>query len=241
MTGAGKRIVAALLCGGIVLAADMADGGSLWRSEPAAKRTVADVVRVYGPNAARRLKPHFKRAGLTYPPRQLAFLAMKQEMMLEVWARNGGPFRLLKTYPIRKTSGRGGPKLREGDRQVPEGIYRVTGLNPNSSYHLSLKLDFPNAFDLKHARREGRTQPGSDIFIHGKAVSVGCLAMGDPAIEELFLLAAKVRDRAIKVVIAPHDPRRRPLDASNPRLPRWTGGLYKKIARAFADYPREAE
>ncbi len=64
--------------------------------------------------------------------------------------------------------------------------------------------------------------------------------MGDEAIEELFLLAADVRQRPIEVVIAPHDPRRRPLDASNPRLPRWTGGLYERIARAFAEYPREA-
>jgi hypothetical protein len=241
MTGTGIRILSALLAGGIVLTSGAADAGSPWPSRPAQKRTVDDVVRTHGPDAARRLKPYFKRVGLTFPPRDLVFLAMKQEMTLEVWARNGGPFQLLRAYRIRKASGRSGPKLREGDRQVPEGVYQVIGLNPNSRFHLSLKLNFPNAFDLQHARREGRTQPGSDIFIHGKAVSVGCLAMGDEAIEELFLLAAKVHRRAIKVVIAPHDPRRRPLDAGSPRLPRWTDGLYRSITRAFADYPREAE
>lgn len=241
MTGAANRIIAAALCAGFVLAAGVAYGGSLRRSEPAAIRTVADVVQDYGPAAARRLEPHFRRAGLAFPPRELVFLAMKQEMTLEVWARDDGPFRLLKTYPIHKASGRAGPKLRQGDRQVPEGIYRVVGLNPNSRYHLSLKLNFPNAFDLMHARREGRSKPGSNIFIHGKAVSIGCLAMGDAAIEELFLLAATVKQRPIQVVIAPRDPRHQPLEAASPRLPPWTAGLYKRIGRAFSGYPRDAE
>jgi len=239
MTRKGKRIVATALCSGIVLAAGIVAAASPWPGKPTAKRTVADVVRIYGPDAERRLRPYFERAGLAYPPHELTFLAMKQEMRLEVWARNGGPFRLLRTYPIRAASGRPGPKLREGDRQVPEGLYRVIGLNPNSSYHLSLKLDFPNTFDLQHARREGRDQPGSDIFIHGKAVSIGCLAMGDRAIEELFLLAAAVRERPIQVVIAPHDPRRRQIDASRLKLPRWAGDLYRDISNSFAKYRKD--
>jgi len=241
MTRKGKRIVAAALCGGIVFAAGIAAAAALWPGKPAAKRTVADAVRIHGPDAKRRLLPYFRRAGLAYPPHELTFLAMKQEMRLEVWARNGGPFRLLRTYSIRAASGRPGPKLREGDRQVPEGLYQVVGLNPNSRYHLSLELNFPNDFDLEHARREGRTQPGSNIFIHGKAMSVGCLAMGDPAIEELFLLAAAARERSIRVVIAPHDPRRSPLDADNPSLPPWTNALYKNISNTFADFRRNAD
>jgi murein L,D-transpeptidase YafK len=74
---------------------------------------------------------------------------------------------------MKRASGKAGPKLREGDGQVPEGIYRIDGLNPNSSYHLSLKLNYPNDFDLEQARTEGRTELGGDIFIHGKAVSIG--------------------------------------------------------------------
>ncbi|NJN46820.1 MAG: L,D-transpeptidase family protein [Candidatus Competibacteraceae bacterium] len=92
----------------------------------------------------------------------------------------------IKHYPVLAASGTLGPKLCEGDRQVPEGIYRIKSLNPNSAYHLSLELDYPNAFDLRQAERDGRNNPGSAICIHGKAVSVGCLAMGDTAIEELY-------------------------------------------------------
>lgn len=241
MTRMGKRIAAAALCGGVALATGMVAAASLWPDRPAAKRTVADAVRIYGPAAERRLRPYFRQVGLAFPPREVAFLAMKRERRLEVWARNSGAFRLLRTYPIRKASGGPGPKLREGDRQVPEGLYQVIGLNPNSRYHLSLELNFPNAFDLMHARREGRTRPGSNIFIHGKAVSVGCLAMGDAAIEELFLLAATVTEAPIRVVIAPHDPRRSPLEAGNPRLPRWTNALYRKISNTFADYRNDAD
>jgi len=234
-----RRAFAALTGAGLIFGVGgAAAAATLWPGKPAAKRTVADALKIYGPDATRRLAPHFARAGLAFPPRELAFLAMKQEKRLEVWARDSGPFRLLKTYPVQAASGRSGPKLREDDRQVPEGLYRVVALNPNSSYHLSLKLNFPNAFDLEHARREGRAEPGSDIFIHGKAVSVGCLAMGDAAVEELFLLAATVWERPVRVVIAPHDPRRRALDASGPGKPRWTAALYKKIAHAFATFPR---
>lgn len=239
LNGPITRFFAAILAGAIcVAAAADARGASQILEAPAEDRTVDDVLQFYGPGAMRRLKPYFERAGLAFPPADLVFLAMKRERLLEVWARNGGPFRLLKTYRIRKASGRGGPKLREGDRQVPEGVYRVVDLNPNSRYHLSLKLDYPNAFDLRQARREGRTEPGSNIFIHGKAESAGCLAMGDTAIEELFLLAAALPETPIQVVIAPHDPRRRPLDAGDPRLPAWTGDLYRSITRAFARHPR---
>ena len=79
-------------------------------------------------------------------------------------------------------------KLREGDRQVPEGLYRLIGRNPNSNYHLSMKLDYPNSYDPRHAKREGRSNPGSNIFIHGKSLSVGCLAMSGEAIEAFFVL-----------------------------------------------------
>jgi hypothetical protein len=199
-------------------------------------RTVGQVVTEFGPAAVKRLQPHFAAAGIAYPPRELVFLAMKQEMTLEVWARGDASFRHIKTYRIRRASGRKGPKLREGDWQVPEGIYRISGFNPNSSYHLSMKLNYPNSFDLTHARREGRTQPGTNIFIHGKAASVGCLAMGDPAIEELFVLVAETGRRNARVVIAPYDPRHRPLTAAERHLPSWTPALYRQISAAFSPF-----
>jgi murein L,D-transpeptidase YafK len=117
-----------------------------------------------------------------------------------------GKFHLIRDYYIQVASGGAGPKLRQGDRQVPEGIYRIVKLDPNSHYHLSMKLNYPNEFDLLHARQDGRKAPGSNILIHGKAVSIGCLAMGDEAIEELFVLTEHVGVEKVKVVIAPHDP-----------------------------------
>lgn len=107
---------------------------------------------------------------------------MKQESILEVWVVGVGGFVLDTVHPICAWSGEVGPKLAEGDRQAPEGFYAITGegLNPESKYHRSLDLGFPNAYDRVH----GRT--GSLLMIHGGCESVGCYAIGDEAIEDLY-------------------------------------------------------
>ncbi|WP_255556551.1 L,D-transpeptidase family protein [Methylococcus sp. ANG] len=194
------------------------------------QRTVSDVLHDFGPYSVQKLKPYFERAGVAYPPREVVLVGLKQEKKLELWARDDREYRLIRHYDIRAASGSAGPKLRQGDKQVPEGVYRIVGLNPNSNYHLSMKLNYPNDFDLYYAELEGRTNPGSDIFIHGRAVSAGCLAMGDEAIEELFVLAAHVGKENMKVVIAPHDPRAWPLEQTAAGQPEWTRELYATIA-----------
>ena len=206
----------------------------------AGPRTVADVVERYGPAAEARLRPHFERAGVPYPPKRLALLAFKQEKRLEVWAENSGRWALVRVFPIPAASGHAGPKLREGDRQVPEGLYRIESLNPNSSYHLSLKLNYPNEFDRQQAAAEGRANPGSDIFIHGKAVSIGCLAMGDEAIEDLFVLVARVGAANVQVVIAPNDLRRGKPVTDMTTAPAWLPGLYGRIEAALKAFPLAA-
>jgi len=193
--------------------------------------TVEDILQAYGTFATRKLNPYFAKAKVSYPPRKVTFIALKQEKKLELWARDSGEFRFIRDYDIQAASGVAGPKLRQGDRQVPEGIYRIAELNPNSHYHLSMKINYPNEFDLFHAGQEGRADPGSDIFIHGKAASIGCLSMGDEAIEELFVLTAQVGAENVKVVIAPHDPRAYPLEADSEELPEWTPELYSIISR----------
>jgi len=198
------------------------------------KRTTQDVLYQFGPYAEEQLKPYFQEAGVAYPPREVVFIALKQEKKLEVWARDGGEFRFIRDYEIKAASGVTGPKLRQGDKQVPEGVYRIVGLNPNSNYHLSMKLNYPNEFDRFHARREGRFDPGSDIFIHGDSVSAGCLAMGNKAIEELFVLTAQVGEENVKVIVAPRDPRVLPLDPNGYGLPSWTPELYRTIAAEMA-------
>lgn len=199
------------------------------------KRTVSDVVNIYGEQARSRIKPYFEKANISYPPKDVTFLAMKDTDLLEVWASNGDSWVQVKDYNIQAASGRLGPKLREGDRQVPEGIYKVIGLNPNSSYHLSMKLNYPNKFDLSWAQKENRTQPGSNIFIHGKALSIGCLAMGDEAIEELFVLGNDVGISNIKVIITPTDPRAGKLIPPTESKP-WVKELYQDIESAFEPY-----
>ena len=108
----------------------------------------------------------------------------KEDSELELWLQRGDDFALWKTYPICNFSGALGPKLKEGDRQSPEGFYRVGlgSLNPNSSYHLSFNLGFPNPYD----RAKSRT--GSFLMVHGDCLSIGCYAMTDPAIEQIYVL-----------------------------------------------------
>jgi len=209
-------------------------GKPLWKpmaERATGQRTVETVLRDLGPAAEARLRPHFAKAGVPFPPPRLALLGFKAEKRLEVWAGAApdAPWRHVRDYPILAASGRPGPKLREGDRQVPEGLYRVELLNPRSQYHLSLRLGYPNAFDREQAAREGRTSLGGDIYIHGGAASIGCLAMGDEAIEELFVLAARTGLPNIRVILAPADLRAKGAAGDPVREPGWVGELYAII------------
>jgi len=164
-------------------------------------------------------------------------LAFKDVKRLELWARDGSEWRHVRDYPIRGASGDLGPKLQEGDGQVPEGAYQIKGLNPNSAFHLSMELDYPNAWDLEHARAEGRSHPGTDIFIHGASASIGCLAMGDSAIEELFVLVVDVGPENADVYIAPTDLRTEP-SPSIRSGPAWLPELYDDLAEALRMFRR---
>ena len=117
---------------------------------------------------------------------QPAFIRIfKETRELELWLKDSNnSWKLFRNYPIATFSGTLGPKIREGDMQAPEGFYTVTQkqLNPASSYHLSFNIGYPNAYDLAHQRT------GSFIMVHGKTVSIGCFAMTDPLIEEIYLV-----------------------------------------------------
>jgi murein L,D-transpeptidase YafK len=111
----------------------------------------------------------------------------KEESTLELWLKGKTQYVLFRSYPICRYSGTLGPKLREGDGQAPEGIYQVgvKQMNPFSSYHLSFNLGYPNAFDQAHQRT------GSALMVHGNCVSIGCYAMTDAKIEEIYTLIVK--------------------------------------------------
>ncbi|MBI4584602.1 MAG: hypothetical protein HY717_11360 [Planctomycetes bacterium] len=183
--------------------------------------------------------PLFEARAVPYPPRKLALIGLKDEKALEVWAAGeDGKFALITTYPILGASGRLGPKLREGDYQVPEGLYRLESLNPNSLYHLALRVNYPNDFDRERAAREGRGRLGGDIMIHGGAGSIGCLAMGDEAAEDLFVLAAETGLGRIAVILSPADFRQRELPELDHELPPWTAELYARIKSELAKFNR---
>ncbi|MBK9016209.1 MAG: L,D-transpeptidase family protein [Saprospiraceae bacterium] len=126
-------------------------------------------------------------------PFELFFRAFKVERILEIWVKNRveSNFVLLKSYPVCSISGSLGPKRKEGDQQVPEGIYHISRFNPKSKFHLSLGLNYPNEADKLLA---DPVHPGSDIFIHGGCASVGCLAMTDDQIKEIYVLAELARE-----------------------------------------------
>jgi len=193
-------------------------------------------VALYKRSAYRQLAPDFRHAGLKKMPDKLALLVFKADKRLELWGRENKTWKHIKNFPILAASGHPGPKLKEFDRQVPEGIYRINALNPNSLFHLSMRVNYPNKFDQHHAVRDGRKRLGGDIYIHGSDLSIGCIAVGDKSINELFVLAYEVGIKNIKVIIAPNDLRREaPL--YHPKAPRWTQELYAKIKTALTRYP----
>ncbi|MFN8139454.1 MAG: hypothetical protein U0R49_06625 [Fimbriimonadales bacterium] len=183
--------------------------------------------------AALGFKSACARSGIAWPPAKVTLLAFKQEKRLEVWAAGSvGAFSKIGEFPILAASGTLGPKRREGDKQVPEGEYGLTKLNPNSSYHLSIFVDYPNAIDVQRSK-VSRSEMGGMIFVHGKAVSIGCIAIGDAAIEKVYGLCAVVRPANRKILICPVDFRSHPGFALEGEEA-WVEAMYSRLARKLA-------
>jgi hypothetical protein len=196
--------------------------------------TVQTVIRRYVADARRTFEPRCREAGISWPPKRITLLAFKTERTVEVWGANAkGRYHWLGTFPIMAASGIAGPKHYEGDRQVPEGFYRLSQLNPLSQFHLSMRVDYPNAEDIA-ASPLPRSRMGGDIFMHGNRVSAGCLAMGDSAIEKLFTLVALANPRERRILIAPVD-FRRVKDFSKP-TDRRVANLYHRLRVALEKY-----
>ena len=204
---------------------------------PGAK-TNAQRLEQFGGLARARWDPYFINAHIAYPPPTVKLLAIKSERVLQVYgADKSGSNQLLRSYPILASSGYPGPKLKEGDGQVPEGIYPIESLNPNSLFHVALRVGYPNGVDRLQARKDGRTDLGGDIMIHGDSVSIGCLAMGDEAAEDLFVLAADTGLTNLTLIIAPLDFRKGKAVPKATRLPEWADELYSQIKTQIAELP----
>ena len=212
-----------------------------WQSaRPAAPKqlyTVKSRLAEIAPAAGARLTARFEAAKASWPPAEIALIAIKDQKSLELHARpSSGPWTLIHRYRVLAASGGAGPKLRQGDRQVPEGVYGIVFLNPNSAFHVSLRVNYPNAFDRQMAASDGRKDLGGDIMIHGRNLSAGCLAIGDEAVEELFVLAAQTGLANVRLVIAPTDLRERAAQLPVNGHPAWVGQLYTELAVAMAPF-----
>lgn len=170
------------------------------------KETTESILNKIENKVWKRLERNMGIAGFKMDfPNEIILAAFKEERMLEVYTKDYTGIKLLKAYPFTAFSGVMGPKLKDGDRQIPEGIYRVEYLNPSSSYYLSIKINYPNEFDQAKTQFSSIDEMGNDIFIHGKAASIGCIAIGDEAIEEVFVLTQKAMKYEVKVIISPRD------------------------------------
>lgn len=200
-------------------------------------KAIEHAVKRYGLRVEPQLISYFKKAGVSYPPKEVALLAFKSERKVELWARNDNqPWHHIHNYPLTGFSGRLGPKLRENDKQIPEGVYKLVNFNPFSSMHLSMMINYPNSFDREKGYIDGRRALGNNIFIHGKDLSVGCLAIGDLAIDQLFILARRVGLKNTQVIIAPNDLRRDKPSTTTFAQPRWLPELYKQIAESLKPF-----
>jgi murein L,D-transpeptidase YafK len=184
----GMRAGIVLLVVGLLLAPQLRDVTAWWAS----RRWKADE-RVAGAQTRRAetVRRMFADAGVAYPPKVVLLRAFKSEGELEVWAGED-VLKRIATYEVCAASGALGPKRKEGDRQVPEGFYRITWFNPASKFHLSMLVNYPNKSDriLGDSKK-----PGGEIMVHGDCRSRGCLAMGDERIEELWVIAKAAKEK----------------------------------------------
>lgn len=202
-------------------------------------KAIDKAIKRYGLRVEPLLISYFSKAGVSYPPKEIALLAFKSERKVELWAKNPSQeWTHIHDYPLTGFSGRLGPKLRENDKQIPEGIYKLVNFNPFSSMHLSMMINYPNSFDRQKGYMDGRKELGNNIFIHGKNLSVGCLAVGDLAIDQLFILARRVGLKNIQVIIAPNDLRYQKPSTSTFAQPRWLPELYKQITESLKPFKK---
>jgi hypothetical protein len=185
-----------------------------------------------------RLAPSLKAAGLSKTPNFVSLLFFKDTKILSLYAGNDKKdMRFVKNYAVRAASGKPGPKLIEGDRQVPEGLYSIVFLNPNSLYHLSMRVDYPNQFDRAQAKRDGRKNLGGGIMVHGSKYSIGCIALGNDAISEVFHLAATTTLANWQILSMATDLRTNQAPADVVAALPWMAGVYDDLKTDLQNYP----
>lgn len=146
-----------------------------------------------------------QKKGIDKKELKIYLRAFKSEKKMELWGKNSYDenYKLIKNYDICRTSGKLGPKRKQGDLQIPEGFYHINRFNPYSNFYLSLGINYPNKSD----RILGiKNNPGGDIFIHGDCVTIGCLPITNEQIKELYIFCVEARNNGqtkIPVTIFP--------------------------------------
>ena len=149
------------------------------------------------------LKKEFSQKKLQWPPNYMYLRSFKYDRELEVWVKNKkeDAYQLYRTFRVCQQSGKIGPKRMEGDYQVPEGFYYIDEFKPNSAFHLSLGVNYPNASDKILSDPKN---PGSRIFVHGDCVSTGCIPITNAPMEFLYVMAANVKAGGVQEFIPLH-------------------------------------
>jgi murein L,D-transpeptidase YafK len=186
------------------------------------------------------VKDYFSAKNLKYEKFKLFIRAFKKEQKLEVWIREMGKegYTLLHTYDFCAVSGTLGPKRKEGDYQIPEGIYSINHFNPFSNFYLSLGIDYPNASD--RILSDPKT-PGGSIYIHGNCVTIGCIPLTDDKIKELYVLAVEARNSGqdkIPVHIFPTRFSATELNALKTTFPTKTISFWENLRLVYDDFER---
>jgi len=180
--------------------------GILSAISPAKANQATESGKEFGPRVEKARKNNeqeilkmFEKAELPYPSNNIFLRVFKLERSVELWAKDmeTGKYKLIEEYRACALSGNLGPKRRQGDHQAPEGFYTISGFNPASRFHLSLRVSYPNKSDLILGNK---LFPGGDIFIHGSCVSDGCVAIRDEPIEKLYLIALDAKTAGQKII-----------------------------------------
>lgn len=182
------------------------------------------------------LKKVFNKKGINIEEIEVFLRAFKHEQKLEVWIKEKTQkqFTFLKSYDFCRSSGKLGPKRKEGDYQIPEGLYHINVYNPLSNFHLSLGINYPNDSDKILSDAE---QPGSDIYIHGGCMTVGCIPITDENIKELYTLtsvAHQYKQEKIPVHIFPFRMNEKNMQKWNTQIPSQT--YFWKNLKIFHDF-----
>jgi len=198
--------------------------------------TVQQALKKYGMAAKERLLPEFQDAGVEYPPTHIDLLYFKDENALKLFVTNkAGKLKLLKSYTPVSASGGQGPKLKEGDLQIPEGCYGITNLDAMT--HLAFWVNYPNAVDRSNATHDHRTNLGGNIQVHAGSFSTGCIVLSNEDMQELFLLGYEVGCKNIELVVTPCNLLAKKPDVDFRIQPKWLPKLYADLRNKLATFP----